>query len=1162
MRNLFYIIFYSILLLGLGRSNNTYAQVQGLVRSGTWNATTINATTSPSTTEPVVNITGNIKLTGTITVASGYTLTIVNNTEDSLTIKKTKSSSLFIVNKGGKLIIIGNKKGKIILDGGGNLQEIADTLKLGTKGISTSNGIQNNGSLEMRNVTIQNIFTTGMYSGAIKVGSYNGKTILDSCTIQKCQSGAGCAIMIQNTIKDNYISADICSVEISNSLIQKCITGGSATNNSGGAIRTLGQTVSSLYLTNTVFRNNYARRNRGWVDTLVKDGNGGAIFWNARGMDSTKCVIDGCIFENNKSDDNGGAIKSQGTIIFTNARTKKQTFIQNNTAPNGAGLYIEGYSGSNSTGKRDIVIDLNDNLVVQNNIAPAYDDPEGKLVGGKGAGVHFYFGTEMNLDKNSTVTIYLNGATISNNRTTGKNGIGGGIYFENTSKAAYNYEFYNYFNHGIVSQNTATSNGGGIYMYKGSVESQKITDSNSTLLVSNNEANEGAGIYIKDGSLLLYDGTIDNNRITGAGNGGGIYIEDGNFTIKGGAISNNTVAKGVGGGVYITGSISGTDTTGRFTMNGGEIIKNSAIDNCGGGVYLKGGKFVLDTGKIWHNSAEVDGGGVYLNSGNFELDFGQISHNTANENGGGVYLIGDNCTYKLKNGNILKNTAKLGGGVYLAKGDFILADNESDKGSIQGNCSTENGGGVYIAGSGSFTMNGGLIEGNGKDTVSNNVSTTNGGGVYLSGGVLTVNAGSIKANAVKNNGGGAYINGGSLSVTSGYIQKNTANIDGGGVYIINGSVNMGKGFIQENSCNRYGGGVCVYNSSEDESDTKEVSFLGGTVSNNSAKFGGGVCVDGKIRLATGNNIAIAENSATNGGGVCLMRNAHMTFGAGEIKNNKAVSDHNYTDTTAYKIDIENLEGIGGGVYLNTNTTLIFNAVDNLGLFGNTAKNGADELFANGNNTTVELPDVTTMKLKDYIGGSNLKWIEDYIVNDKKYDMGTFIKGADEWNDEKGKTNLRYRQMLEQNIQVLPQLTGGITESDPRSKKYICFALGYEIIYITLKVYGLHKNESLIFNVSQDGSDTDASNFQVIVTGNGSEFVSKQIAVTAGKWRITEDNWGYTYKITDKTGNNHPNDPMDVVDSTKRLFTFETEKKQGLPLNHETIIIRQMGNTGN
>ena len=197
-----------------------------------------------------------------------------------------------------------------------------------------------------------------MYSGAIKIVSYNGKTILDSCIIRNCQSGCGCALMIQNTNKDNYISADTCRVEISNSLIQHCITGGNKTDNSGGAIRTLGSTVSSLYLTNTVFRYNYARRNKGWNNKLATDGHGGAIFWNARGMDSTKCVIDGCLFEYNRSDDNGGAIKSQGTIIFTNAQTNKQTFIQNNTAPNGAGLYIEGYSGSNVTGKRNIVIGI------------------------------------------------------------------------------------------------------------------------------------------------------------------------------------------------------------------------------------------------------------------------------------------------------------------------------------------------------------------------------------------------------------------------------------------------------------------------------------------------------------------------------------------------------------------------------------------------------------------------------------------------------------------------------------------------------------------------------------------------------------------------------------------------------------------------------------
>ena len=472
----------------------------------------------------------------------------------------------------------------------------------------------------------------------------------------------------------------------------------------------------------------------------------------------------------------------------------------------------------------------------------------------------------------------------------------------------------------------------------------------------------------------------------------------------------------------------------------------------------------------------------------------------------------------MNGGQVVGNSAKVddGGGVFLAGGAFV-----QNGGSINSNVSVRNGGGVCIMSSGatagSFTMNGGSIEGNGKKK-----------------GTLTTQ-----------NGGGVYIDGGSLTVTDGLISENGAQFDGGGLYILNGAVNMTPidvskpgGIIQSNECKQYGGGVYVFNSSE--SDVyKDVTFTGGTLQGNSAKYGGGICVNGKINLTIG-NVEVAENIAINGGGVCLMENAIMTFGAGQIKNNKAhksaPENETYSNRTAYQQYITAVEGIGGGVYLNSNTTLIFNATSSLGLFGNLADNAADEIFANGFNTSVNLPDVTFMNLDGYPGAGNLKWIKDYITKDTQYEMGPELDVDRGSNGD----NMRYRDMLANNIQDIPQLVGGIGEEDPRRTGYICFALGYEVIYIELVKEGLAANESAIFTFE----NTNNQKFRVIMTGNGSsEPITKKVAVTYGTWTVTETPWSWTYAVKDENGADLAGGSItkDVAKEENRTFTFKNVK---------------------
>lgn len=1181
MKRICTLIYMISAFLFSGSLSICYAQLSS---EGEWKATTINAITSPDTTTPVIRLTGDVTMKGSITVSSGYTLTIVNDSESPVTLSKknNSSSTLFTVSDGGCLIVQGSEGKEIIMDCGANLTWNDYTLTQSSPYYTCTDGIKNAGTLDLSYVTLQNYLFNSSYHGAINVTSVNGTTTLDHCTIAKCRSGAGAAIYLANS---SATDPEATRVSVSNSTITQCITGNSATNNSGGAIRTLGSTVANLYLTNVTFSYNSSLRNPEFDNTLKKSANGGALFWNGRGHANTTCYIDGCLFEYNKCENNGGAIKAQGSLIFQN----NKTIIRHNEAPYGAGIFIEGYTGGHGF-LSNITYALNEHLEVTDNIATSYEF-NGVNYPSKGGGIHFDFGSDMTLATNSTITVEMAGAIIKNNHVVGEGGLGGGIFYEDEAPTSKKYTFNINLNHGVVMQNTASGNGGGVYVSKGEVKSQKV-EGNTLLVDQNVAALNGGGIYIKNGSLSLADGSITQNTLSGEGNGGGICIENGNFTIGAGEVSSNTVASGLGAGVYIVGS----NGKGNFTMNGGEIKGNTTSSNNGGGVYINGGNFILNAGSITENES-ADGGGVYLNNGNFDLIDGEISNNVATGNGGGVYLIGENCIYKLKNGSILENEAE-NGGVYLANGSFILADSIEDQGSISKNTSTAYGGGVYIAGDGDFTMNGGTV-------VENSTSGEDGGGIYLNGGNFILNDGYIKDNAANSrgggvylyggrflmedgvisgnlsrsdgggacivnngdfimndgditgngkdksgvaltmNGGGVFLDGGSLTVTAGNISSNASTDNGGGVYIMNGTVNMGAGMIKENHCGLYGGGVYVFNSS---ADTKTVNFNGGTMVGNTAMYGGGVCVDGRIDLNIG-NVEIAENSATNGGGVCLMNNAFMNFGVGQIKNNTAAKQSSRVYNTAYGVAINAVEGVGGGVYLDSNTKLVFNYAENLGLFGNKADTGGNEIFANGDGTLVDLPDVTYMALGGYPGASNLKWIEDYPTNDPNYDKGTKLKGT-VWDADK--TNLRYEETISQNAYIY-NLSGAVNQSE----KYICFALGYEVIYITITRFGLKKGESAVYHLRKN----DANDFKIIMTGDGSESITKRVAVTAGEWTIEETGWSWAYDITDENGTALTDRKLvrDIADEENRIFVFRGVPQTSLPLHHESISINIMGN---
>jgi hypothetical protein len=189
--------------------------------------------------------------------------------------------------------------------------------------------------------------------------------------------------------------------------------------------------------------------------------------------------------------------------------------------------------------------------------------------------------------------------------------------------------------------------------------------------------------------------------------------------------------------------------------------------------------------------------------------------------GGGVNVSGQ---LAMKGGSVLRNTAANGGGVFIAVGGaFTMAGGE-----ITGNQASNAGGGVTVSQGCEFVMDNGAIWAN---------SAQGGGGVAAAGSenfeaLFTMNNGVISNNQAVW-GSGVYLFEGSFTMTNGRINTNTAQDSGGGVWCYNGYFYLINGSVANNKAARNGGGVCL-------SEGGTLDMTGGTISSNSAVCGGGV----------------------------------------------------------------------------------------------------------------------------------------------------------------------------------------------------------------------------------------------------------------------------------------------------------------------------------
>lgn len=473
------------------------------------------------------------------------------------------------------------------------------------------------------------------------------------------------------------------------SLRNVTITDSYASDGNGGAIY-----ANNVHLdvTDSTFSDNNAYNQGGAIDinngslniagstftnNAALEYNGGAV--RADEMDSV--IIDSSQFMDNSTDDAGGAIALSD--IYVSALISNST-ISNNTAGNGGGgvytssfapgaaLEINNTTVSGNTAGYGAGIDADTSLNILNNSMITGNtannvggggirfDSDSKAdllriedsnidnniaASGYGGGVHFYADNPSLLIRNSS---------ISGNEA--QEGGGGGIAVNYDDGAGEQYGFVTIQN-SVVSNNTAASEGGGLFL--------EVDDVHRAILIEdsdfsgNTAGDDGGGLhfYFDDGlytSLVIRNTTIADNLAT-EGGGMWLYDDDGySVNIDNVTFSGNT-AEQSGGGLWF------------YSDDGAPHIQNSTFSGndagqYGGGMFLthEDGEGLLDNSTVTGNYAYYGGGGVYNADSELQIRSSIIAGNTSyNSNpdlgGDNLYvefsLIGDSDGVSLDSNN-------------------------------------------------------------------------------------------------------------------------------------------------------------------------------------------------------------------------------------------------------------------------------------------------------------------------------------------------------------------------------------------------------------------------------------------------------------------------------------------------------------------------------
>ena len=321
--------------------------------------------------------------------------------------------------------------------------------------------------------------------------------------------------------------------------------------------------------------------------------------------------------------------------IFTNATANQA----------GLSLTLQNTSGGNvaiSGNNLSRVIDINPNdITPANNVVLGAVTVDGVTIEnglaqpGDGA-----TGSGGGIRDQGPVDLTLNNDLISNNSATAD---GGGVAMENGASTKWKLNLNNTTvanNHAgdagggidedgtgvvnitnsVISANTTLNQGGGVWLdaINGGTAALNVTNSfiagNSAGMLAGGLGNAG------NGAVSILNSTVEGNSTVGFGGGFADQNNQGSLAVQNSLFLNNTA--GTNGGGIQEGNV--------LTITGSEIKGNSAGIN--------GGMPIGTTGGHAPNAVMGSGGGLFVDGGTLTLTESTVADNTATQNGGGIEL--------------------------------------------------------------------------------------------------------------------------------------------------------------------------------------------------------------------------------------------------------------------------------------------------------------------------------------------------------------------------------------------------------------------------------------------------------------------------------------------------------------------------------------------
>ncbi len=446
----------------------------------------------------------------------------------------------------------------------------------------------------------------------------------------------------------------------------------------------------------------------------------------------------------------------------------------------------------------------------------------------------------------------------------------------------------------------------------------------SNLIIRNNSAYRGGGLYVNEGSILPVIDNVILFRNSSTSSGGGAYLAEA-ITFQNGAVSENESVANVAGGLLLRGD-SVIDNT--------EFLSNTANCQSGFGICHAGALYGFEIDLTIRDSYfannhcldlfdfDCDGGAVYWSRSfngpyDIELDNNDFEGNSAQRNGGGVYLGGQFFdSFVVNSGRFEGNTAVTG------EGGGIIAP----KIEISGTHFYTNSAGGY---NGSFSDGGGAVSVQYTTTVTNawffgNHSEDRGGAIQTFLGPVTIIGSHFEQNLARDNGGavqvaiaGATIRDSHFEANRTYTTTSSTAYGNGGALHLSGDLWLENTDVISNTTYRYGGGVFVA--------TGEVVVDNGrferNVSQKTLTFtegGGGLFVAGGVSQAIISNSLFMSNVVQAVGG------GMVSFAPLSLDNTQFIGNTSL-----------NTNSSGGGLYANnvvtaTNVDFISNRTTDFG----------------------------------------------------------------------------------------------------------------------------------------------------------------------------------------------------------------------------------------